>query len=105
MFAALKEMLKHGALSNPDKARKTLTGAFDDIKHISLYAPYCDAIVIANFMADLVSRRGVNLEQRYGVQVFSLSSWDKLLAWLDDLEEGMSAEHRRGVAAAYPENQ
>ena len=104
MFAVLKEMLKRGALSNPDNARKTLTGAFDDIKHISLYAPYCDAIVIDNFMADLVSRPGVNLTQRYGVKVFSLSSWDKLLAWLEDLEGSMSAEQKRGIAAAYPES-
>jgi inhibitor of KinA sporulation pathway (predicted exonuclease) len=104
MFATLKEMLKRGALSNPGNARKTLTGALDDIKHISLYAPYCDAIVVDNFMADLVSRPSVNLEERYGVKVFSLSSWDKLLAWLEDLVGSMSAEHSRGVDAAYPES-
>lgn len=104
MFATLKEMLKRGALSNPGNARKTLTGALDDIKHISLYAPYCDAIVVDNFMADLVSRPSVNLEERYGLKVFSLSSWDKLLAWLEDLVGSMSAEHSRGVDAAYPES-
>lgn len=75
---------------------------FEDIKHISLYAPYCDAIVIDKFMADLVRRPTVNLQKRYGVKVFSLSSWDALLDWLDSLEAGMSEEHKAGVAAAYP---
>ncbi|MGF6527649.1 hypothetical protein [Variovorax sp. PvP013] len=102
MFATLKEILKAGGLTNPDTARKTLTGAFEDIRHISLYAPYCDAIVIDNFMADLVSRPGIRLEQRYGVKVFSLSSWDRLITWLNELEAGMSAEHRAGIEAAYP---
>ena len=41
------------------------------------------------------------LEQRYGVKVFSLRNWDALLAWLDDLEAGMTEEHRSAVAAVY----
>jgi hypothetical protein len=84
------------------EARRRLNGVFEDIKHISLYAPYCDAIVIDKFMADLVGKPTVDIEKRYDVKVFSLSSWDALLAWLDSLEAGMSEEHKAGVAAAYP---
>jgi hypothetical protein len=102
MFATLREMVKHGAFSNREEARKRLSGVFADIKHISLYAPYCDAIVIDKFMSDLVGRPTVNLSIRYGVKVFSLSSWDALLGWLDSLEAGMSEEHKAAVAAAYP---
>lgn len=102
MFATMREMVKRGTFSNRDEARKRLNGVFEDIKHISLYAPYCDAIVIDKFMADLVRRPTVNLQKRYGVKVFSLSSWDALLDWLDSLEAGMSEEHKAGVAAAYP---
>lgn len=101
MFATMREMVKRGTFSNRDEARKRLNGVFEDIKHISLYAPYCDAIVIDKFMADLVRRPTVNLQKRYGVKVFSLSSWDALLDWLDSLEAGMSKEHKAGVAAAY----
>lgn len=102
MFATIKAMVKRGTFSNREEARKSLNGVFEDIRHISLYAPYCDAIVIDKFMADLVGRPTVGIEQRYGVKVFSLSSWDALLAWLDDLEAEMSDNHREGVAAAYP---
>jgi hypothetical protein len=103
MFATMREMVKLGAFSNREEARKRLSGVFEDIKHISLYAPYCDAIVIDKFMADLVGRPTVNLQKRYGVRVFSLSSWDALLEWLDTLETGMSEEHKAGIAAAYPD--
>jgi hypothetical protein len=102
-FATMKAMVKQGAFANREKARKHLNGIFEDIQHISLYAPYCNAIVIDKFMADLVCRPTVGIEQRYGVKVFGLSNWDALLTWLDHLEEGMSEEHAKGVAAAYPE--
>jgi hypothetical protein len=102
MFATMREMVKRGAFSNRDEAPKRLSGVFEDIKHISLYAPYCDAIVIDKFMADLVGKPTIDLQKRYGVEVFSLNSWDALLKWLDDLEAGMSEEHKAAAAAAYP---
>lgn len=102
MFGTMREMVKRGAFSNRERARDRLSGVFEDIKHISLYAPYCDAIVIDSFMAELVGTSTVDLGKRYGVDVFSLRCWDALLDWLDTLESGMSEEHRAGVAAAYP---
>ena len=104
IFATIKAMVKRGTFSNREEARKRLSGIFGDIQHISLYAPYCDAIVIDKFMADLVCRPTVGAEQRYGVKVFGLSNWDALLTWLDNLEAEVSEEHLRGVAAAYPES-
>jgi len=102
MFATLKGMVKRGAYANRDEAHKRLSGIFEDFKHISLYAPYCDAFVMDKPMAELVRQPTVGLEQRYGVMVFSLNNWEDLLAWLDGLEAGMSDEHKAGVAAAYP---
>jgi hypothetical protein len=102
LFATLKSMVKRGAYANRSEARKRLSGVFEDIKHISLYAPYCDAFVMDTPMAELVRQPSVGLEARYGVRVFSLNNWDELLVWLDALEANMSAEHRSGVEAAYP---
>lgn len=102
LFATLKDMVKRGAYSNREEARQRLSGVFDDILHISMYAPYCDAFVMDTPMADLVRQPTVGLEQRYGVKVFSLNNWDALLVWLNDLETGMTEEHRIGIAAAYP---
>lgn len=102
LFATLKAMVKRGAFANRSEARKRLSGIFEDITHISLYAPYCDAFVMDTPMAELVRQPSVGLEARYGVRVFSLNNWEEFIAWLDSLEEGMSTEHLAGVKAAYP---
>lgn len=102
MFATLKDMVKRGAYVNREKALDRMSGVFEDLRHVALYAPYCDAFVMDKAMAELVGQPTVGLEQRYGVKVFSLNNWDDLLSWLDDLQAGMSDEHKAGVAAAYP---
>lgn len=103
MFATLKAMVKRGAYANRDDARRRLNGVFEDIKHIALYAPYCDAFFMDQPMAELVRHPTVGLEPRYGVKVFSLNNLNEFLAWLDGLELDMSDEHKAGVRAAYPE--
>jgi hypothetical protein len=102
IFATLKAMVRRGSYSNREDARNRLSGVFDDISHISMYAPYCDAFVMDTPMAELVRQPTVKLEQRYGVKVFSLRNGDALLAWLDQLETGITDEHRDAIAAAYP---
>lgn len=102
MFATLKDMVKRGAFANREKSLEKLSGIFEDFKHVSLYAPYCDAFVMDKLMADLVGKPTVGLAQRYGVKVFSLNNWEELLEWLNNLEVNMSDEHKDGVSAAYP---
>lgn len=102
VFATLKDMVQRGAYSNRETALQRLGGFFQDMKHVSIYAPYCDAFVMDKAMAALVADPRIALEARYGVNVFSLNNWDALLAWLDSLDVGLSQEHRAGLAAAYP---
>ena len=102
VFATLKAMVKRGAYSNRSKASQRLNGVFEDINHISLYAPYCDAFFMDQPMADLVRQPTVDLESRYGVKVFSLNNLDEFVVWLSELGRGMSMEHLRGLKAAYP---
>lgn len=102
MFATLKGMVKLGAYANREQAKKRLGGFFLDVKHISSYAPYCDAFIMDQPMAALVANPHVGLEQKYGVKVFSLNTWDQLNAWFDEVESGISDEHKTGLAAAYP---
>lgn len=102
MFATLKAMVKRGGYANRDDARRRLNGVFEDIKHIALYAPYCDAFFMDQPMAELVRQPTVGLEQRFGVKVFSLNNLHEFLDWLDGLEHDISDEHKAGIAAAYP---
>lgn len=102
VFATLKDMVKRGSYPNREAAIQRLGGFFQDMKHVSIYGPYCDAFVMDQAMAALVADPRIALERRFGVKVFSLNNWDDFLAWLDALEGGMSQEHRAGLAAAYP---
>jgi hypothetical protein len=102
LFATLRDMVKRGAYSDRNEAKNKLTGIFDDIAHVSMYAPYCDAFVMDTPMAELVRQPTVALERRFGVKVFSLRNWDALFTWLDQLEAGMTDEHRAAIAAVYP---
>jgi len=102
IYAVLKEMVKNGAYQNREEAKTRLSGFFQDIKHVATYAPYCDAFFMDKVMAHIVADPRINLEARFGVRVFSVNNWDSFLGWLNDLETGMSPEHRAGLSAAYP---
>jgi hypothetical protein len=102
LFATLREMVKRGAYSDRDEAKKRLSGIFDDIAHVSMFAPYCDAFVMDTPMAELVRQPTVALERQYPVTVFSLRNWDELFIWLDELEARMTDEHRAALKAVYP---
>jgi hypothetical protein len=104
MFATLKAMVKRGAYSNHDDAQRRLSGVFEDIKHIALYAPYCDAFFMDQSMADLVRQPTIGIEQRYEVKVFSLNNRSEFISWLDDLERSMTEEHKESFRAAYPDS-
>lgn len=101
IFAALRDMVKRGSYSDRQAALRRLSGFFYDVKHISTYAPYCDAIIIDQPMAALVNDPRIDLRKRYGVMVFNLNNWDELFAWFDDLENCKSEEHKTGLIAAY----
>lgn len=102
IFATLKDMVKRGAYADRYDALKRLSGFFQDVEHVSTYAPYCAAFVMDQAMASLVADPHVGLEKRYKVRVFSLNNWDQFFAWLDTLEAEMTQEHRAGLSAAYP---
>lgn len=102
MYAASKAMVKEGAYANLERAQERLSGFFYDVKHVAAYAPYCDAFVMDQPMAELVRRRGVTLENRFRVKVFSLNNWEDFFTWLAALEKGMTDEHKAGLRAAYP---
>ena len=101
LYASLRDLVKHGAYVNREKARKRISGIFFDIDHIATYAPYCDAIILDKAMAELVTHRGVELGKRFPLRVFSLNNWDELLAWLDEIEAGAGDEHKAALAAIH----
>lgn len=103
MFATLKGLVRHGFYTNSATAASKLSGFFYDVKHISTYAPYCDAFFMDDAMRDLVNRPTVDLAGRFGTQLFSLSNLDDFMRWLDIVEESTTEEHKSALALAYPQ--
>ncbi len=102
ILAVLKDKVKQGSYTNLNKAHKALNGFFHDMQHVSIYGPYCDAIILDKPMAALVSDRRIDLEGRFGIKVFSKNNLDDFLSWLEALENYMTQEHRAGLSVAYP---
>lgn len=102
MFAVLRGQVKAGAYANPDEAIRRLSGFFQDVKHISIYAPYVDAIVVDQPMASILNDGRLDVPGRYGTRVYSLNNWGQLIEWLQSLIDSMTAEHKAGLAVAYP---
>jgi hypothetical protein len=105
IYAVLKDMVKDGAYKKREEAIERLRGFFQDVKHVSTYAPYCDAFFMDKAMAHIVANRHINLEARFGVKIFSVNNWDEFLGWLNDLQAGMSTQHRTALSDAYPAHQ
>ena len=101
-YAVLRSMVERGAYKNREKAIQRLSGFFHDVNHISAYAPYCDAFVMDQPMAEIARDERLNLKGQFGVKIFSLNNWEEFNDWLDTLEAQISDEHRNGLAAAYP---
>ncbi len=102
IFSVLREQVRNGAYKNPEDAKKRLFGFLNDVKHISVYSPFVDAMVVDQPMAAIVGDGRVNIANRYGTKIFSLNNWPDLLAWLRSLTDSISTEHRRGLEVAYP---
>lgn len=101
-LAVLKERIKQGAYSHPQKGPARLRGYFQDIEFIATYAPYCDAIFIDKAMEEMMRDPRINISRRFQIRVFSETSWDTFVAWLNELDKNLSPEHEFDLKLAYP---
>jgi len=89
-FALLRQKLRQGEFINKEKNRSRFGGLFYDVRFISTYAPYCDAMVVDNLMFQWATDPLIDLPNRLGVRLFSRRNWDEFLTYLDELEADRS---------------
>jgi hypothetical protein len=102
VYACLNEEVQSGAYTNREKAIKKLRGLYGDIKHVATYAPYCDAIFMEKKMTAYLSDPRINLENRYGVKLFSSDTLDEFIAWIDQVIDEMTQPHRVALSMIFP---
>lgn len=102
IYAALREQVRRGAYANKEKAIDRLSGFFFDVNHISVYAPYFDAMIVDRSMHELLRTDTVDLTGRWGTRLFSASNLEELEAWLTEIEDAIPSEQIEALPVAYP---
>lgn len=91
-FALLRQRLRQSEYKNKEKNLNRFGGLFYDVRFISTYAPYCDAMVVDNLMFQWATDPLIDLPKRLGVRLFSRRNWNEFLTYLDDLAAGQRPE-------------
>ena len=77
-------------------------GTSTDIKAISTYAPYVDAMFIDREFANILQeRKDIVAKLPIKARIFSFSQPDEFLSYLDELAKGASDEVRADAARIY----
>ncbi len=103
-FALLRHFLRQGAFVSRDKSEKRFKGFFYDVRFISTYAPYCDAMVVDALMHRWASDPLIDLPRRYGTRFFSRTNWHDFLAYLDEIENTADPLVMQALEWVHPPN-
>lgn len=95
MFAALAAQVKAGRSKLPS------AGFMNDIKAISAYAPYVDAMFIDKECATLLNYGRCRDELRYKARIFSYSNADEFMTYIHNIVAGTPEDVRKPAEALY----
>jgi hypothetical protein len=100
LWAIIAHQAAHGGRKKPPNR-----GMANDIDMISTLLPYCDAIFIDNEMFNLLNQGEVKKRiTKHGTKIFSISSKEEFIKYLDNIEKNASKEHLELVDYVYGEN-
>jgi hypothetical protein len=102
LFAVLKDRVKRGQYQNSNKAKEKLSGFFYDVKFISTYAPYCQAMFVDNAMFDFMNDKLLYLSSKFATRFFARSNWSDFLFYLESLWAKMTTELQNAIDLIYP---
>ncbi|MBX2991889.1 MAG: hypothetical protein KF749_12075 [Bacteroidetes bacterium] len=102
IITVLRDRVKTGQFSNPEKAIDRLQGLFFDMDFIAAYAPYCDAMFVDAAMLPLVTDERLELQSKYGVKFFAKTNWNAFLAYLESIKTRKTPELARAIDLVYP---
>lgn len=94
LFAALARRVVGGQ-------RKVTRGFMNDVRAISAYAPYVDAMFVDRECAEMLNEGRLRDELQYRARIFSFADTQAFLDYLAELEARATDEVKRSVAIAY----
>lgn len=78
-----------------------MSGIPADIEHLSVFAPYCDAVFTEKTMARYLAEWAQHSLGGYTFKVFSANNWADFDAYLDEIEHAVSAEMKEELEIVY----
>ncbi|WP_296762066.1 hypothetical protein [Sediminimonas sp.] len=95
LFAAVARRVVMGEKKIVDR------GLINDVRTISTYAPYVDALFIDKRCAALLKEEPLRAELEYKARIFSLNNPDEFLGYLQEIESQTPDEVREYAAMIY----
>lgn len=95
LFAAIASKMASGQKQPPGR------GALNDVRAISCYAPYVDAMLIDNQFAGLLNEKRVKSGSGLDAKVFSLKRGDEFLAYITELADSAPDDVREEAKQLY----
>lgn len=102
IITVLRDRVKTGQFTNPEKAIDRLRGLFFDMDFIAAYAPYCDAMFVDAAMLPVVTDERLAMQQKYGAKFFAKTNWDDFMIYLESFKNLKTAELVRAIDLVYP---
>jgi hypothetical protein len=78
-----------------------LKGMMNDVRAISAYAPYVDAMFVDETCANLLSETPLVESLHYKAKIFSFADPDGFLGYLDEIEQSTSQDVRLAAQRLY----
>lgn len=103
-FALLRKSVRNGAYVSREKALKRFKGIFYDVRFISTYAPYCDAMVVDAVMHRWAIDPLIDLPGRFGTRFFSRANWQEFDRYLEAVARQKTPELGEALTWVHPAN-
>jgi len=105
LYAKLRQKVQNPTwYTNPKKSLDKFNSFAFDVRFISTYAPYCDAMFIDKTMYQWLNENDVKLAKKYKTRLFPYSNdgLDDLSKWLDNIQNSILEDMKQNIRLAYP---
>lgn len=87
--------------SNLEKQQLAMRGFSYDIEHMSIFAPYCNAVLTEKTIRKYLNRWHSESSSLYRFNVFSPNKKEELINYLDNIENSITREMKEELEIAY----
>lgn len=104
LWAIIKREIKEKrflASSNQTKQQEQVRGILNDIEHLSIFAPYCDAVFTEKTMARWLEEWKNHPLGEYKFKIFSSKNWSDFDAYLDKIENSITPSFHDQLKIVY----